>query len=159
MERRIAMAEEQKSQEAQPEQKQERKKKEKIFIAIGTRKRAVARAIMRAGKGKIKINTKPLELMEPQFIRMRIKEPLIIAGDLASQYDIEVNVRGGGIWGQADAARTAIANALLHADKNLRQTFIDYDRSMVIADSRRTEPHKPSRSTAGPRRKKQQSKR
>jgi small subunit ribosomal protein S9 len=153
------MAEEQKTEQAPPEAKPEKKRKEKIVIAVGTRKRAVARAVLRQGKGRVKINSKPLELVEPEFVRMRIKEPLTIAGELPSQYDIEVNVRGGGVWGQADAARTAIANALLHADKNLRQTFIDYDRSMVISDSRRTEPHKPSRSTAGPRRKKQQSKR
>lgn len=150
------MAEEQQAEQAQ---KPERKKREKIFIAVGTRKRAIARATIRSGKGSVRINSKPLELVEPRLVRMRIKEPLTIAGELASQYDIDVNVSGGGVWGQADAARTAIANALISVSKDLRQTFVDYDRSMVISDSRRTEPHKPSRSTAGPRRKKQQSKR
>jgi len=151
------MAEEQAQQAEAP--KPEKKKKEKLIIAIGTRKRAVARAMLRSGKGVVKINSKPIALYQPKYAKMRLMEPLTIAGEVASQYNIDVNVTGGGIWGQTDAARTAIANALIHADKNLRQTFIDYDRSMVISDSRRTEPHKPSRSTAGPRRKKQQSKR
>ncbi|MBI4895326.1 MAG: 30S ribosomal protein S9, partial [Candidatus Aenigmarchaeota archaeon] len=67
----------------------------------------------------------------------------------------------GGVWGQADAVRTAISNALVDFSKSseLREAYLDYDRSMIISDDRRTEPHKPSRSSAGPRRSKQQSKR
>jgi small subunit ribosomal protein S9 len=75
--------------------------------------------------------------------------------------DISVNVKGGGVWGQADASRTAIGNALVKwsGSDDIRNVFVDYDRSILISDARRTEPHKPSRSSAGPRRKKQQSKR
>jgi len=143
--------------------KKERKRKEKIVVAVGTRKRAKARATIRAGKGIIRMNLKPIDNIGSRYIRMRIKEPLILAGNVANQVDIDVNVHGGGIWGQADAARTAIANGLIKwqgaVGKDLKQMYIDYDRSMVISDFRRTEPHKPSRSSAGPRRSKQQSKR
>jgi len=143
------------------EVKQQRKKKAKIVIAIGKRKRAIARAIVREGKGVIRINSILLDLVQPRYVQMRIKEPLIIAGDLWRNLDINVNVRGGGIWGQADAARTAIANGLVlwSKDERLQRMYVDYDRSLLVSDPRRTEPHKPSRSKDGPRASKQQSKR
>lgn len=136
-------------------------RKKKILIAVGTRKRAIARAVIREGTGKIRINSRPLELIEPRYKNMRVREPLVLAGDIANKVDINVTVTGGGIWGQADAVRTAIANALVEwsRDESLKQTYIEYDRSILISDPRRTEPHKPSRSSAGPRRTKQQSKR
>ncbi len=139
----------------------ERKKKEKILIVVGTRKRAIARAIIHDGTGIVRINSVPLERIEPRYKNMRLREPLIIAGDASKKVDIDIKVSGGGVWGQADASRTAIANALIEWTKNdaLKQAFIDYDRSLLISDPRRTEPHKPSRSNAGPRRSKQQSKR
>jgi small subunit ribosomal protein S9 len=137
------------------------KKKTKVLIAVGKRKKAVAKAFIREGKGRIRINSKLLDMFEPKYVKMRIKEPVVLAGPYAEKVNIDVIVRGGGIWGQADAARTAIGNAFViwTKDKNLKQTYIDYDRSILISDARRTEPHKPSRSTAGPRRTKQQSKR
>ena len=144
------------------EQKTEkRKKKAKSIVAVGKRKKSIARASIREGKGVIRINSVPLDLIEPRYKQMRIKEALILAGDLAKGVDISVNVSGGGVWGQADATRTAIANALVQYTKNneLKQLYHDYDRSLLISDARRTEPHKPSRSSAGPRRSKQQSKR
>ncbi len=146
----------------QEEQKiEKRKKKAKSIMTVGKRKKAIARAVIREGKGVIRINSVPLELIEPRYKQMRIKEAVILAGDLAKNVDISVNVSGGGTWGQADAARTAIANAIVEWTKNdsLKQMYVDYDRSLLISDARRTEPHKPSRSSAGPRRSKQQSKR
>lgn len=136
-------------------------KKVRIIQSVGTRKKAIARATIKEGKGKVKINSIPIELIEPRYRRMRIKEALMIAGDVVNNLDISVNVKGGGVWGQADATRTAIANGIViwTKDNNLRSTYIDYDRSLIISDARRTEPHKPSRSSAGPRRSKQQSKR
>ena len=139
--------------------------KEHILQTTGTRKRAIAVATVRKGSGKVRINSKLLDLIEPSYVRMRIREPLIIANevqkDLLEEVDIKVKVKGGGVWGQADAARTAIANALVNFSKSkeLKEVYLDYDRSMIIPDHRRTEPHKPSRSRAGPRRTKQQSKR
>ncbi|MFH0949463.1 MAG: 30S ribosomal protein S9 [Candidatus Aenigmatarchaeota archaeon] len=135
-------------------------KKKDLMITVGKRKKAIARAIIRSGSGKILINKKPLEFFD-RYVKMRISEALLIAGDYAKSVDISVNVKGGGVWGQADATRTAIANALYEwtGDEGLKHAYIDYDRSLLISDARRTEPHKPSRSTAGPRRTKQQSKR
>ncbi len=144
------------------EQKTEkRKRKAKSIVTVGKRKKAVARATIREGKGVIRINSVQLELVEPRYKRMRIKEALMLAGGAVKDVDIDINVSGGGIWGQADASRTAIANALVEWTKSdsLRQLYHDYDRSLLISDARRTEPHKPSRSSAGPRRSKQQSKR
>jgi len=134
-------------------------KKQKIINAVGKRKRAVAIATLRKGGGKIKINSKPLNLIEPRYVRMRIEEGIVLAGDTIKDVDIDVNVKGGGIFGQADAARIAICNALVKFDGKLKDIFMNYDRSLLVSDPRRTEPHKPSRSSAGPRRKKQQSKR
>ncbi len=134
-------------------------KKDKF--AIGKRKKSVARAVIKKGCGIIRINKKPLNLIEPRYRRMRIEEAVSIAGKAADSVDIDVTVNGGGTWGQADASRTAIANALVNwtKDKKLKSMYMNYDRTLMIADARRTEPHKPSRSTAGPRRSKQQSKR
>jgi small subunit ribosomal protein S9 len=85
----------------------------------------------------------------------------MIAEEISAKVDIDVNVSGGGVWGQSDAIRTAIATGLVEwsKDDNVFQNMMDYDRTLLVSDSRRTEPHKPSRSSAGPRRKKQQSKR
>ncbi len=93
--------------------------------------------------------------------RMRIKEPLLLSGDLAKKIDITINVRGGGTTGQTDAARMSVARGLVNffKSKELRQKFISYDRNLLVFDYRRTEPHKPSRSRAGSRRHKQRSKR
>lgn len=134
--------------------------KKKEIICIGTRKKAVARAYIRQGTGKIFINNKPLQFID-KYRRMRIEEALMLAGDAAKQVDIKVTVKGGGVWGQTDAVRTAIGNAILDftKDNNIKQAYLAYDRSILVSDPRRTEPHKPSRSSAGPRRSKQQSKR
>lgn len=125
----------------------------------GKRKRAVARASAVKGSGNVLVNKKPLEIVMPDMVRLMIKEPIILAGDTASNLDINVNMRGGGVFGQASAARQSIAKLLVKHNKNLKEKFLNYDRSLLIADSRRTEPHKPSRSSSGPRRHKQRSKR
>ncbi len=145
----------------QKHEEKEKKRKAKILQALGKRKRAIARATIREGKGSITINRTPLDFVGPRFKQMRIKEAVMLAGEIAKKVDINVVVSGGGIWGQADASRTAIANALVSfsKDNNLKQTYIDYDRTLLISDARRTEPHKPSRSKDGPRATKQQSKR
>lgn len=140
---------------------EEVKKKKKMMITIGKRKKAIARAIVTEGTGKITINSKPLATIQPRYMNLRIMEPIVIAGEKAKGVNITVTVTGGGVWGQANASRTAIANALVkwNKDTKLQEMYHDYDRSLLVSDPRRTEPHKPSRSTAGPRRSKQQSKR
>jgi small subunit ribosomal protein S9 len=137
------------------------KSKDSGILMVGKRKSAVARASIASGSGKVRINSLPLDIWGNDFLRMRIKEPLIIAGDVAKGVDISVKVNSGGTSGQTDAVRMAIAKALLAYAKNeqLRKKFIEYDRNLLVFDPRRNEPHKPSRSRAGPRRHKQRSKR
>ena len=137
-------------------------KKPKIsqnIITSGKRKKSIANVVLKKGSGIVRINSIPLEIIKPDYVRMRINEALYLAKDTAKNFDIKVSVKGGGIWGQADACRTAIANALAKNDNNLKQVYNAYDRSLLISDARRTEPHKPSRSKDGPRASKQQSKR
>jgi ribosomal protein S9 len=85
--------------------------KPKVFNESGKRKSAIARATVKKGKGRIRINKHPLEIHEPDLARLKITEPLLIAEDRTKNLDIDVNVSGGGVMGQADAARTAIARA------------------------------------------------
>jgi small subunit ribosomal protein S9 len=130
-------------------------------FATGKRKTSVARAVLKQGDGKVLINDVPLDLYEPEFGRLRIREVFMLADKLAEKYDIKVNVRGGGISSRVDAIRQAIAKALVEATNNeeLKRKFLEFDRSLLVYDFRRTEPHKPSRSRQGSRRHKQRSKR
>ncbi len=118
--------------------------KKKIALETGKRKTAVARAIVKPGKGRIYINDLLLDYMSPEVARMKIEEPLIIAGDRSKQVDIRVNIEGGGVMGQAEAARIAIARALSGWTKSseLRKTFMAYDRVMIAGDQRVAEPKK-----------------
>jgi len=117
----------------------------KVLLTSGKRKTAVARATVRAGKGRVRVNNVPLEVLEPQVAREKILEPLVMAGDSVwKQLDIDVRVSGGGFMGQAEAVRTALARALLRWSRSahLRSLFGEYDRSLVAGDPRRKEPKK-----------------
>ncbi|MDP7179924.1 MAG: 30S ribosomal protein S9 [Candidatus Woesearchaeota archaeon] len=119
----------------------------KITMVSGKRKRAVARASFRQGTGKVRINNKHIDIYQPKMYRLKLKEPLIIAGDASNKIDIDVNVYGGGISSQADACRLVIAKSLVQHSKSekLRETFLKYDRAMLVADVRRKESSKPNR--------------
>lgn len=119
----------------------------KIVTASGKRKRAIARATIRSGNGLVKINNMVLDCYEPKIFRLKLREPLIIAGDLINKVNISVNVFGGGISSQADASRLAIAKGLVEFSKNdkLKEDFLNYDRNLLVADVRRKEPSKPNR--------------
>lgn len=117
-----------------------------VTLASGKRKRAVARATLRAGTGRIRINGQLLDTHAPEIARLRIKEPLMLAGAVANKINIDVNVIGGGWSAQADASRLAIARALVaHTkDKELEKKFIAYDRALLVADTRYKEQRKPN---------------
>ena len=120
-------------------------KTKKVMVLSGKRKTAIARATVRLGKGRVRINNVPLEVYEPQMARDKILEPLLLTDDKVwNQLDINVTVAGGGYMGQAEAARMAVANSLLKWTKStrLRTTLIDYDRTMLAGDPRRSEPKK-----------------
>ena len=135
--------------------------KEKMVIATGKRKMAIARARVKQGNGEILINKQPLDLYSPEYAKLKIRESLILADERPSKLDIKVNVKGGGISSQADAIRQAISKGIVQflKDDKLKNIYNEFDRSLLVFDSRRTEPHKPSRSKQGPRRHKQRSKR
>ncbi len=120
-------------------------KSKKVMVLSGKRKTASARATIKIGKGKIRINNVPLEIFEPKLARDKIMEPLLLVDDKVwEQVDINVKVSGGGFMGQAEAARMAIANGLLKWTKStrLRTALRDYDRTMIAGDPRRSEPKK-----------------
>ena len=137
------------------------KTKEEYFFSTGKRKKAVARAKIEKGSGKITVNSIPISVWGTEISRLWIKEPMELSGDVAKAADISVSVKGGGVSSQAEAARIAIARSLVKfsKDKKLKKTFMEFDRNMMVDDPRRTEVHKPSRSKQGPRRHKQRSKR
>jgi len=117
----------------------------KVLVVSGKRKTATARAVAKPGIGRVRINRVPIEIFEPEIAREKIMEPLLQAGDeVWKQLDIDIKVSGGGYIGQAEAARMAIANALLKWTKSthLRTIFAEYDRTMIAGDSRRKETKK-----------------
>jgi small subunit ribosomal protein S9 len=110
----------------------------------GKKKTAVARATVRDGEGRVRINSRPVELVEPEMARLKMLEPFRIAGEVRDGVDIDVNVSGGGISGQADAVRTAIARGIVQytGDAELRDAFMEFDRSLLVNDVRQSEPKK-----------------
>lgn len=116
----------------------------KVIHVSGTRKTAKARATLRLGNGIIRINSYLLQHMQPEMLKMKIQEPLMLAGDSAKKVDISVKIHGGGKSSQAEAARLAIARALVFYDKKLQKEFLNYDRHLLVADVRRKETHRPN---------------
>ncbi len=117
----------------------------KVLVVSGKRKTAIAKAIIREGKGRIRINNIPLEIYQPEIAREKIREPLLLAGDeIWKKLDIKIKVKGGGFMGQAEASRIALARGLIQWTKSshLRTVFLKYDRTMVAGDPRRKEPKK-----------------
>ncbi|MBT3262366.1 30S ribosomal protein S9 [Candidatus Woesearchaeota archaeon] len=132
--------------------------KKLIFNVSGSRKKAIARATVREGKGNVVINQQNLATIEPLLSRLRLQEPLELAQELASKVDIKVKVHGGGSQSQIEATRLAIAKAIFvfsKQDPQLKKDFLNYDRHLLVADVRRNEPHKPNDSK--PRAKRQKS--
>ncbi len=122
-------------------------KQEGIYQATGKRKRAIAKATLKKGKGVIRINKKLLASL-PAFTQLRIQEPLILAGDEAKGLDISVKVSGGGWQGQTEAARLAIGRALVNFNKKFKKVFAEYDRHLLLQDVRIKEARKPNDSRA-----------
>ncbi len=116
----------------------------KVVHTSGKRKTAIARGTVKEGTGRIRINKKPLELYSPELARLKLQEPLDIAGDIVNNVDITVRVRGGGVMGQAEAARMVIAKGLVQYtnDMDLKDKYVHYDRTMLVGDPRRSEPKK-----------------
>jgi len=128
----------------------------KLIVTSGTRKRAIARATIKPGKGKIRVNKAFIEHFEPKLSKMKLLEPIMLAGEMVNSVDVSIIVKGGGVNAQAEAARLALARALVAYSKSekLKQKFLQYDRHLVVADSRRKEECKPNDSKARAKRQK-----
>jgi len=117
----------------------------KVILTSGKRKTAIARAVVRDGRGRVTINNRPAEIVSPELAKMKILEPLLLAGDdKTKKVDISVDVYGGGFMSQAEAARISIARGLVrwYKDAKLKKSLMDYDRTMLVGDARRSEPKK-----------------
>jgi len=116
----------------------------KILLVTGKRKTAIARAVFKPGRGNVTINEFPVSNMSSEMARARIFEPLTLAGERLNTVDVRVKVRGGGVMGQAEAARMAIARGLVEYSRSaeLRRLFTSFDRTMLAGDPRRKEPKK-----------------
>jgi ribosomal protein S9 len=134
------------------------KEKKKIIVVSGKRKTANAKAKIFGGSGKITINGENYENLG-FFKKLRVKEPVDIAKEKLGKltFDIEVKVSGGGKQGQNDASRLAITKAIVKFTNNLelKKIYSDYDKTLLVADTRRKEVCKPGDSKA--RRKRQKS--
>ena len=130
-------------------------------VLTGKRKRAIARANVKPGKGIIRVNSMLLENLRPVYFREKIKLPLRIASGVVDLGKIDINVvsEGGGVMGQADAIASSIARGLVEYTKSdeLHDTIVKYDRTLIAGDHRMTEVHKPGQSSKGPRHKRQKS--
>ena len=110
----------------------------------GKKKTAIARATVRDGAGRVRINSRPVELLEPETARLKLLEPFRVVDGVRDDVDVEVDVQGGGVMGQADAARTAIARGIVEhsGDAELRDAYMEFDRTLLVNDVRRSEPKK-----------------
>jgi len=133
-------------------------KEQKLKFYSGIRKTARAIATIMEGKGRVRVNQVPIELIQPEVARERMMLPLELAGEeIRNKYDINVKVKGGGFMGQAEAVAMAIARALvgITKSKELKERIMNYDRHLLVGDPRRTEPKKFG--GPGPRRRRQKS--
>lgn len=128
----------------------------KMVLSSARRKTARAKVLLREGRGRVFINGTPLELLEPEMIRLKIMEPIKLAGKIAEQVDIYAEASGGGVVGQASAIRTAIARALVEwsGSEELRKLYLTYDRRLLVEDPRQAEPKKPRGRSARAKRQK-----
>ena len=114
--------------------------------AIGRRKSAVARVYLTEGTGKITINKRDIEQYFPSAIlRYVVKQPLQLLG-VDGQYDIKVNLDGGGFTGQSQALRLAIARALVKINAEDKKAL--KDQGFLTRDSRSVERKKPGQPKA-----------
>ncbi|MFP3869822.1 MAG: 30S ribosomal protein S9 [Syntrophobacteria bacterium] len=107
---------------------------EEKYYATGKRKTCVARVWLKPGEGNITINKRPIdEYLKRETAKMIIRQPLELTGNL-DNYDIFVNVRGGGISGQAGAIKHGISKALLEINSEYRSIL--KKAAFITRDSR-----------------------
>ena len=119
---------------------------------FGRKKTAVAVAYVKRGKGEIRLNGAPLDVIQPETLRWKVMEPILLLGKQRySQVDIRLRVKGGGRVAQSYALRQAIAKGLVafyqkyvdeQSKNEIKNILLSYDRSLIVADPRRCEPKK-----------------
>ncbi|PSS37634.1 hypothetical protein EW026_g1666 [Hermanssonia centrifuga] len=124
----------------------------KAVQTFGKKKTATAVAHAKEGRGLIHINGSPISLLQPEILRFKVYEPVLIAGeDAFASVDVRVRVKGGGHTSQVYAIRQAIAKAVVayyakyidaYSAMELKKKLVAYDRTLLIADPRRAEPKK-----------------
>uniref|UniRef100_H2XXH1 Small ribosomal subunit protein uS9 n=2 Tax=Ciona intestinalis TaxID=7719 RepID=H2XXH1_CIOIN len=118
----------------------------------GRKKTATAVAHCKRGKGLIKVNGRPIELVEPETLRYKMEEPILLLGKTRFEgVDIRIRVKGGGRVAQVYAIRQALAKSLVAyyqkfvdeaSKKEIKDTLIQYDRTLLVSDPRRKESKK-----------------
>ena len=131
---------------------QARKEKINSVQVFGRKKTATAVAYCKQGRGLIKVNGRPLDQIQPEILRTKLYEPLLIVGkEKYAGVDIRIRVKGGGHIAQVYAIRQAVAKSLIAyyqkyvdeaSKKELKDQFVQYDRNLLVADPRRCEPKK-----------------
>ena len=114
--------------------------------AVGRRKAAVARVIVKEGNGQITINKRPLDVYFPSSILQYIVKQPLLTLESTEKYDIHVNLDGGGYKGQAEALRLAIARALVKINPEDKHTL--RVEGFMTRDPRVVERKKPGRPKA-----------
>ncbi|GFG37725.1 hypothetical protein Cfor_06964 [Coptotermes formosanus] len=119
---------------------------------FGRKKSATAVAYCRRGNGNLRVNGRPLEMVEPRVLQYKLQEPVLLLGkERFSGVDIRVRVKGGGHVAQIYAIRQAISKALVSyyqkyvdeaSKKEIKDILIQYDRTLLVADPRHCEPKK-----------------
>jgi len=123
----------------------------KNIIVSGKRKTSIAKATIKEGNGIVVINKRPISSF-PMLKQLELREPIMIAEQTLGKlnFDIFVNVKSGGGASRIEASRLAIARAIVAFTKNsdLKKAFLEYDRHLLVADTRRKEAYKPDDSKA-----------
>ena len=124
----------------------------RLVQTFGKKKTATAVAVCTAGTGSIRVNGKALGLIEPESLRLKALEPiLLVGGNKFKEVNIRVRVNGGGPSNQVFAVRQALAKALLayyqkyhdeQSKRELKEVFLQYDKTLIVTDPRRAEPKK-----------------
>jgi len=112
----------------------------------GRRKTSVSRIYMKSGKGEITINKKPLEVYFPSdILQIIVNQPFVTTGQ-DGKFDVNVNVIGGGLSGQAEATRLAISKALCEVNEEFRSPL--KKEGFLTRDPRMVERKKPGQKKA-----------
>ncbi|XP_028390598.1 40S ribosomal protein S16-like [Dendronephthya gigantea] len=124
----------------------------KSVQVFGRKKTATAVAYCKEGNGMVRVNGQPLHLVQPETLKFKLEEPILLLGkEKFEGVDIRVRVKGGGHVSQVYAIRQAIAKSLVAyyqkyvdeaSKKEIKDILTQYDRSLLVADPRRSEAKK-----------------